>query len=303
MDAATLSHALNFARQNFMDPILVHPSDRFEWEQTDFMDSFDITHIVPAQFYGKAKALGIRRCIPVLDLHSLNCDLPRLDYAILNISQQDLPMLASAVVSCLSKTKYLKVNITDLDRTFDENLYREELEKVSCYVFTEQQKGNILEVNLLTDILYLDRHDNCMAGDHNFAVSPSGDLYTCPAVYSTRPQEKIGSIAKGFDATFSSRLYKTENSNLCIYCDAYQCPDCIYLNHLATREYSVSPSYQCRKSHIERSVSEKLYQKLKAAGLGENIKNDKLEHSVNIDPVADYYTAVNMKIGYYTCQK
>ncbi len=35
-------------------------------------------------------------------------------------------------------------------------------------------EGSFKEINLLTDILFLDKHDNCQAGENTFVLSPSG---------------------------------------------------------------------------------------------------------------------------------
>ena len=56
----------------------------------------------------------------------------------------------------------------------------------------------------------------------------------------------------------NAHLYQKLMQPLCQLCDAKQCRICIYRNQAATGEVNVSPSYQCRKSHIERKVSVEL---------------------------------------------
>ena len=65
----------------------------------------------------------------------------------------------------------------------------------------------------------------------------------------------MGSVETGLDHLKNPHLYRKEYHPICHVCDAKQCRICIYRNMHGTHEVNVSPSYQCRKSHLERQVS------------------------------------------------
>ena len=79
------------------------------------------------------------------------------------------------------------------------------------------------EVNLLTDILFLEKHDNCQAGEYTFALSPLSKMYTCCADFSNNEDSFIGDAREGIIKECGSYLYEIENNNLCRICDSYQC--------------------------------------------------------------------------------
>lgn len=120
--------------------------------------------------------------------------------------------------------------------------------------------GELKEINILTDILYVDEHEGCLAGDKSYALSPDGKLYACPAFYTNR-YDVIGNIWEGLNKK-GKHLYTKEYMPLCKNCEAYQCENCKYINKKYTHEVNVSPSFQCKKAHIEKKISVKIQKTL-----------------------------------------
>ena len=60
-------------------------------------------------------------------------------------------------------------------------------------------KGRQVEVNVISDRMYLNSMNNCDAGIYNFAVAPNGRIYICPAFYYDEPDNYVGDIYAGID--------------------------------------------------------------------------------------------------------
>ena len=157
--------------------------------------------------------------------------------------------------------------------------------------------GVTKELNILTDILYSSEWSNCKAGEMSFVYGPDGNFYVCPASYCAGKQHMIGNPANGMHGLKNARLYRRDFHPLCQLCDTKQCRICIYLNQTATAEVNVSPSYQCRKSHIERAVSYELQKYL-------NIPVENRLKSLNyLDPIVLAKSMQKKSIGYYKAKQ
>ena len=94
-------------------------------------------------------------------------------------------------------------------------------------------------------------------------------------------------------------LYRREFHPICQACDARQCRDCIYRNFSGTKEINVSPSYQCRKSHLERKVAGAPEQ-----GAGSVMQfHNVLEDVDYLDPIVVTPSVKGKEIGYYKVSK
>lgn len=162
-----------------------------------------------------------------------------------------------------------------------------------------KEEGILKEINLLTDMLLLDKHDNCQAGENTFVLSPAGKIYTCCAEYLINEHSFIGDIKEGIIKEYGARLHKIENSNLCRNCDAYQCKNCVYINRKNTKEYNVSPSFQCRKSHIERAISLELKNRIEDCEVISAKSNFDIKTNDFLDPIVEFFKSNNDFKGYY----
>jgi len=190
------------------------------------------------------------------------------------------------------------VNIHNIDKNFNEEIYQQQLEKISDYIEKYYLHNNkIKELSILTDLLFIDKHDNCMAGKKTFIISPDEKIYTCCAVYSNENQNYVGDNQRGITVKYDNKLYDIDNSNLCRICDCYHCKNCVYINKKFTKEVNVSPSFQCRKSHVEKLFSKKLFGKLYCYNSEVMIKG--IEISESLDPIYKFLSKDDVQIGYY----
>lgn len=300
MSKYTILKGLKYAHYNFYKPVFVHSSISFDFENCKEYEAYDILHIIPVKFIKDAQNIGLRRIMPVYNLNDIEIDNRGIENIILNVSTDDIANLSIAVMSLLKKVSRINLNITNINKNFNENLYTEEMKKISNYICDiKSGTSAIKELSLLTDLLFINEHDNCMAGHYTFVLAHNENIYTCCALYSNELENNIGDLEKGITRKYDARLYETKNSNLCRLCDAYQCKNCIYTNKLYTNEVNVSPTFKCRKSHIERLISQSMMSKFELSE--EKIKSlSDLEYK---DPIDKFLSINGQKIGYYSYRK
>ena len=108
----------------------------------------------------------------------------------------------------------------------------------------------------------------------------------------------MGDLKEGITRDYSSNLYKIENSNLCRTCDAYQCKNCVDINRRTTNEVNVSPSFQCRKSFIEKEISQDLLSRIDISVYKTPLEVE-MEELKTLDPVNRFIKNKNVLSGYY----
>lgn len=194
--------------------------------------------------------------------------------------------------------KRVNVNIVGISKIFDLEEYKVQLRKIKDYLIRNIKQKGILEneINLLTDILHIDCHCNCGAGEKSLTLGTNGQFYICPAFFSDKNEVTIGSLDKGIDNLKNSQLYTLNYAPLCKECDAYQCADCIYHNKKYTSEVNVPAAIQCKKSWIEKTVSVELQEECE-----KNIQFfNRLEKSKYDDPLVKLIEELdNTRLGFY----
>lgn len=293
MTLDALKQGLSYCRENFFSPIFVHGDDRFlDYDFQAVFEEHEIQHILPARL--KSKAKNIRDFLLVFDHSSIDLVDEWVPNCIYNIKQENIAFLAADIIQLFGKASRINVNILGLNGNFDEAAYSVQLEKIKDYLIqTYAEHGTIKELNILTDILYADEWSNCRAGERTFVYAPDGQFYVCPAFYQEGTQQPIGCPDSGMNNLKNAHLYQKLMQPLCQLCDAKQCRICIYRNQAATGEVNVSPSYQCRKSHIERKVSVELQNFL---GLPEE---EMLKPVDYLDPIVLAPGMQENTVGYY----
>jgi radical SAM peptide maturase (CXXX-repeat target family)/CXXX repeat peptide maturase len=298
MSAGTILEGLEFARQNFFVPIFIHSNNQFNFTEMKEYESYRIRHIVPVAFYSEASYL--RDCVFVFTKDDIDSPVSDLDECQLNIDSHDIVLLAHLAEMLFNKAKKININITNLDKHFDYTEYRKQLMLILGQLMDIKAKiGTAPSVNLFDIIIdrftrQIPGHQGCKAGDRSFALSPIGELYVCPAYYSKNPKSSIGDIKSGITNNVNGHLYKAEYQPLCKACDAYQCPNCAYLNLNTTGEVNISPSFQCKKGHIERDVALQYNKMLVAEFI--------YTKSACLDPIQSIMTNISKDkdSGYYT---
>lgn len=300
MSGEIILEGLNYAQENFMMPIFVHgKNEKTLIVREEYIDH-DILHIVPIRHYKLAQDRGFRRVLPVYEMEDVWDEKVLIDNVILNVKQDEINKLSDAIGKLIKFSNRINLNITGLNRHFNENEYKYQMEIIrDKIVDIWENEGSFKEISLLTDILFLDKHENCQAGQNSFVLSPLGKIHTCCAEFSNVEDDFIGETRHGIIKEYGSYLYEIQNSNLCRICDAYQCKDCVYINKKNTKEYNVPPSFQCRKSHIERGVSLDLKSILRDCPLIPDKNTLEIKNDDYLDPISKFFGNNNGFAGYY----
>lgn len=244
-------------------------------------DSYEILHIVPSDFcmnneiYPNEDYIIVVSPKNILDLEKWN---GKCKNVIFNICEEEMENLSQYITKCYEYTDRINLNIQNITSKFNYFLYKKELKRIADFIIEENiNNGKEKEINVLTDILWLEEHEGCKAGEKNLTYAPDGKLYICPAYYS-QGMEEIGDV--GSVNILNQQLYSVKYFPICQNCDTYQCERCVYINKLYTGEVNVSPEFQCKKAHIERMIS--LYIQSEIEKSGEVLHHlDKIEY---LDP-------------------
>lgn len=270
IEQRTLDDCLKYCYDNFFQPVLVHPKDEVMQVESKWLEEMESVHIVSADLYQKELKLP-GSILYVFNEKNVDIEVEELDNCILNLSVKNVAQLAKCVEKLWDKIKRINVNLLELDLGLDEEEYKNQLISICSML---NQRFSEREINVLTDLQYLETYDNCKAGERTFVMDMKGQLYNCVGLFEEQLEEMIGTATEGVINQKDRHLYTIDYQPLCQHCDTYQCRNCIYLNKKVTREVNVSPSVQCRKSYIERSVIKEYLQ-----------MPEKEEKIVYIDPI------------------
>lgn len=260
MKPEDLLKGLEYAFNNFYQPVFVHSDDTMQW----------LEGLLHSEEYGKVLSREMNRHIikhirkynnekqkntiyvfdeytdePMEDLHSP---------VILNIDAQRIDSLADKIKRLLPFTTRININFLNVDYSFDLIKYEKQLEIVVDIIFEYLQKGKHKEIRQLTDRIFVKKMNNCFAGEKNITIAPDGKFYFCPAFYFDKNLSV--DFEKSKELTFLSK------APACDYCDAYQCNRCVYNNYIGTDELNTPTKIQCMIAHLERRCSAKLLKKL-----------------------------------------
>ncbi|HGD6081870.1 TPA: radical SAM peptide maturase, CXXX-repeat target family [Streptococcus agalactiae] len=286
MTSEIISKGIEFCRKNFYKPVVLHSKSKinnFNFDELAPIERIDLDksdNILQGTIFDEIKVFSTSREI----LDYLNFQENVMDNCIYNIFGKDVKNMRFDVLNLLKRFNRVNINILDMNKTLDLNEYSKQLELI-CDGLTEYYKNNNLkEINVITDILFLDTMDNCNAGVDNFALAPNGKIYICPAFYFNDINSFIGDIydEKLDLKTINKKLYMLENSPICNECDAFHCNRCIHLNKKCTNEYNIPGSFQCKKSNLEKNITYKFLEKLtdmkiNTDGFNHISKNDYLD--------------------------
>lgn len=193
------------------------------------------------------------------DLQHLNIlDKSDLNNIILRVAKDNLQSLSVIVKQLIGKFKRLNVTLKDVDR-FDKSsftLYENQLEEIRGHIEKEYRNGDFIEINVVSDRIYLTNMNNCNAGIEHLTIAPNGKYYLCPAFYYDDENNNIGDLEEEIEIE-NSRLLELEYAPICRNCDAYHCKRCIYLNDKITSEINTPSRQQCTLAHLERNISRK----------------------------------------------
>lgn len=282
MSDNAVKEGLKYSERNFMRPVFLYPDEckKLLSEIEGKYDEYDILHILPASQYDAVLERKDYRLIFDESLLNREISVPYQENVFLNLSEKKLNRLSDCIKLLLDKTDRVNVNICGISREFPLEIYKAELEKAKNILIEYYNDNDLLkEINILTDRIFLKEHEPCRAGEDDLCYAPDGKVYICPAFYSEN-LGNVGNLTEGISIK-NQQLFTQEFAPICNWCDAYQCEDCKFLNLSYTKEVNVSPSFQCKKSHIERQVSVELRNELEQCFEQE----DRIEEVDYIDPI------------------
>ena len=263
MSEKDIMRGLEYCRNNFITPIFIHGTEKDAYKSSEMYDPYTITHVFSIQRYEDAKYE--KNYMLVCDQTNYQEVIEGQSNLIFNVESTKIENLSSQVVSLLRKVNRINVNIQNLTSDFKFNVYKRELEKIAAAIEDYIcMQGILKEVNVITDVMFMKKHDKCPAGSNSITYAPNGQVYICPATYFEREFcEKVisGDFEEGFDIA-NQHLYTNEYAALCKNCSAYQCENCSWINKCTTLEVGISPSFQCKKAIIENEVTCQLQKKI-----------------------------------------
>ncbi|MBQ0074247.1 MAG: CXXX repeat peptide maturase [Prevotella sp.] len=210
---------------------------------------------------------------------------------ILRTNKKELFEKYSLIQSVIPEVPRLNLVITDVydftEKDFE--LYKSVLEHFVDSVFSCYCNGTNVQLNCLTDRIFLKDMNNCGAGVSNITLAPNGCFYICPAFYQAAKASAtvledtfaVGDVSNGL-CIKNHQLYDKENAILCNMCDSYQCRRCVWLNRKQTLEVNTPGKEQCVISHLERNASMELLKKLHNKGL--LLEIEKINNINYLDP-------------------
>lgn len=304
MNKEIILDGLRYARENFYRPVFIHSKNDAELIQYEDFEEYRILHMVPAKLYKESKKI-YKDVLPIFtpeDIRNGEIDFEHIDNLLFNISQKDIDKLYCYIQILWEYTGRINVNVIGLDKNFDLNLYEHELEKIKNDIVHDIHESKYInrEVNILTDLLFMDKHNNCGAGDNAITLGPDGKFYVCPAFYSDEKEKSIGNLEFGINDFPNKQLYTQAFAPICNCCDAFQCVDCVYHNKKYTSEVNIPAAVQCQKSYVEKKVSAEIAKECQD-----------MEEYFNLIVESEYTDPINKlreelahdKIGFYTTNR
>lgn len=172
------------------------------------------------------------------------------------------------IQAALKNINRLNIVITDIETFNKENIenYQNVLESFAHEIAHLYTSGHTVQLNLLTDRLFLEKMNNCNAGYESLTLAPDGRFYICPAFYLWGENgQQAGDLQTV--CVKNPQLYRLEYAPICRQCDAYQCRRCVWLNKQTTLEVNTPSHEQCVVAHIERNASRLLQELLRKQGI------------------------------------
>lgn len=272
MPFETLKAGIVYAMKENLNIQFVYPNYSLPKDYLELIDCIDHTDIKPASLGDEADVVVMDGINKVLDVNDNN--FKQGVSCVLRLSKYELFKKIANVCALLNKVERLNVVITDVETFKDADFerYLEELRMLSEEVEKQYVAGKVVQLNLLTDRMMLDKMNNCGAGDTSVALAPDGKFYVCPAFYITNEDDgmgalhtSIGDVKHGLDIK-NPQLYKLDHAPLCRRCDAYQCKRCVWLNRKMTYEVNTPSHEQCVMAHLERNASRDLLNSIRKLG-------------------------------------
>lgn len=206
----------------------------------------------------------------------------------IHASRIELKENLDKVKTILNKVGRLNIILTDIENFKDKETseYSSILSELSDRLIELFTIGKTVQLNLLTDRIFLTEMNNCNAGDSNITLAPNGKFYICPAFYYCNPEDSVGNLTDGLNIK-NHQLLRLDHAPICRHCDAFQCKRCVWLNNKLTSDMNTPSHQQCVVAHLERNASRNLLLKMKERGIQLRGTHD-IEEINYLDPFNNY---------------
>lgn len=276
IDAESLENAIIWAMKQNLDIQFVYPLEGISDRLKNAVDSVSHIDIMSPESNGISDAdvviiEGIKQ--------ALSAEFKHEGSYVLRITMDEWYENVEALAKRFGKIDRLNIAFTDLPPFDDKTVerYGRSLALAADAVLDQWHNNHLMQLNLLTDRIFLRQMNNCNAGVESLCLAPDGKLYICPAFYHDGA-DPIG-IPSGEVSIVNGQLYRLDHAPICSKCDAYHCRRCIWQNKKSTLEVNTPGREQCVRSHVERNASAVLLERARklAPGFLEGYELDKTE--------------------------
>ncbi len=256
-----LKKGILWAMKENLAPQFVFPDYALPTEYLEAIESVGHSKIKPVEQSDGADVVVAQSWE---DLDKLNS---KESSVVLRTAKDDLFCNYERMLPLLGEISRLNIVITDIYRfsKVDFDKYRTILGILMEQVKALYINNKIVQLNILTDRMMLDKMNNCNAGWESITLAPDAKFYVCPAFYLEHDGYAIGDLQTGLDIK-NQQLYRLDHAPICKKCDAYQCHRCVWLNRKMTLEVNTPSHEQCVVSHLERNASKQLLDTIRLAG-------------------------------------
>jgi CXXX repeat peptide maturase len=202
----------------------------------------------------------------------------------LRLERDCLPVLATLVGTALVRCARVNVMLLNLELYDEEDLveYRGQLQMLAEFMEERYRQRDAVECNILSEGLSMQTTRDCGAGVTHLTIAPDGMFYVCPGFFYDGLGKPCGDVRSGARIP-NVRLYSRDHAPLCRSCAVVHCPRCVYLNKKTTAEVNTPSQSQCVAAHLEREISARLSERVRAGGRRAGPAPVRLDYTV-LDP-------------------
>ncbi|MDE7180841.1 MAG: CXXX repeat peptide maturase [Muribaculaceae bacterium] len=267
MDIEVLRDALRWSMKENLTVQFIYPDYKLPEDYLVLIDSVYHADIVSSE--NSDEALRSEADVIICDSWEALTAYPlqKKQAYVLRVRIDDFLKHSSLLKKVVPLVDRLNVVFTDVEK-YDDSVnprYAEVLKEIGHYIREEYKRNHAVQINLLTDRIFLDEMNNCNAGSESVTLCPDGNFYLCPA-YNKDLTRTVGNMTEGLNIR-NPQLLRINHAPICMKCDAWQCRRCLWMNKMMTLEFNTPSHQQCVMAHIERNASKSLLDDLKTAGV------------------------------------
>lgn len=250
MSEYIMDKGMKFAEKNFYTPVILNSK-----ENKNIINFNKYSKIDRVEIYenGTDFAENNKDKFQVVSRDNIDKEI-KTNSCVLNLEITDLENMYEYCSILFNKCDKVNLNLKYNTKKIDLEEYKRQLKKVADLIIEIfKERGVIKQFDKLTDIFFLDKMENCNAGEKSFALAPNGKIYVCPKAYFDDKDSFIGDLESGINLD-DIYVYKSSNAHSCKNCSVYHCNRCVCLNKKFTNEANTPSLIQCRIGDSERKI-------------------------------------------------